>query len=300
MRIASSQYHATMNSALQAANTGLSEVMQQMASGKRILKPSDDTIATVRLSRLTREEAALDQYRSNIGALQTRLQSSEVLLDGITKDMLMARDLLLWSADGTNAPEDLVAMAGSLEALRDSLFYAANTRNAEGKSMFAGTDSDKPTLTRDDSTTPATYVYGGNAGVQQVAVGDQVTLGANVNLQEMAAFLGQLDAIVVALKAPGATAATVRDTVATGIDSLDTTLSAVSRKISELGGRQNILRTLDDNHAAVSLANQQSALDLAALDYGEAATRLSSYSLAVEASQKAYARVSNLSLFNAF
>lgn len=299
MRIATSQYHATMNSALQAANTGLTQVMQQMSSSKRILKPSDDTIATVRLSRLTREEAALDQYRNNISALQSRLQTSEVTLDSVSKDMLMARDLLVWAADGANTDSDLAAMAGSLEVLRDSMFYTANTSNAEGKYLFSGTASDQPTLTR-LAGPPASYVYGGNTDAQNVAVGDQVSLAANTHLQEMAGFLTQLETLVAALNAPGVSAGGVRATVDASIVKLDDTLSAVSRKIGELGGRQNILRTLDDNHAAVSLANQQSALELASLDYGEAATRLSSYTLAVEASQKAYAKVSGLSLFNAF
>jgi flagellar hook-associated protein 3 FlgL len=83
------------------------------------------------------------------------------------------------------------------------------------------------------------------------------------------------------------------------IDALDLTLGDVAGKIGQLGGRQNILSTMDTNHASVSLANQQSAIDLGQIDYGEAATRLNSYTLALQATQKAYAKVSQLSLFDA-
>ena len=95
MRIASTQYQATMVNALQNANARLSNVMEQMASGQRILLPSDDPVATLRLSRLNREEAALNQYRDNIGALSTRLTQNETALGGMVQDMLGARDLLL-------------------------------------------------------------------------------------------------------------------------------------------------------------------------------------------------------------
>jgi len=299
MRIASNQYHATMNSALQTANAGLSQVMQQMASGKRVLKPSDDTIATVRLARLTREEAALNQYRDNIGALRSRLRTHEVTLDSMEQDLLVTRDLLVWAADGGNAPDDLAAMAGSLEALRDSLFYSANSRNAEGKYLFSGTASDVPTVIDQGVGMVPRYLAGpgSNDRTQDVAVGDGVSIAANVSLgaHDIAGFLDKLDQTARAFRTGSYTGSTGRDQLL----ETDRMLNAVSGQIGALGGRQNVIQTLDDSHATVSLAHQQAAIDLGQLDYGEASVRLNSYTLAVQATQKAYAKVSVLSLFNA-
>jgi flagellar hook-associated protein 3 FlgL len=300
MRIASNQYHATMNSALQSANSGLSQVMQQMAAGKRVMKPSDDTIATVRLARLTREEAALSQYRDNIGALKTRLQTNEVTLDSMEQDMMMARDLLVWAADGGNTTDDIAAMAGSLEALRDSLFYSANSRNAEGKYLFSGTASNIDTVIDMGAGVTPRYVAGAgtNDQTQDVAVGDGVSIAANITLGQfdIAGFLSKLDQTAQAFKDGSYTGTTARDQLL----ETDRMLKAVSSQIGVLGGRQNVIQTLDDSHGTVSLANQQSAIDLGQLDYAEAAVRLNSYTLAVQATQKAYAKVSGLSLFNAF
>ena len=50
----------------------------------------------------------------------------------------------------------------------------------------------------------------------------------------------------------------------------------------------------------VDLLSPEEEIDLAQLDYGEASVRLNSHTLAVQATQKAYAKVSQLSLFNAF
>lgn len=293
MRIASNQYHATMNSALQSANTGLTQVMQQMAAGNRVLKPSDDTIATIRLARLAREEAALDQYQENIGALRIRLQTSEVTLASMEQDFVMMRDLLVWAGDGANTGEDLAAMAGSLVSLRDSLFFNANAKNAEGRYIFSGTATNQPAV-------DAAYTWQGNTDVQKVAVGDKITLDANVSLPEVAPFLTQVNALIAALQAPGVDANTARPVVEATMNALDSTFGAVSSKIAELGRRQNVLQTQGDNHGSVSISNKQAALDLGQLDYAEASVRLNSFTLAVQATQKAYAKVSNLSLFNVF
>jgi len=290
MRIASTQFHATMNSALQTANSGLALVMQQMASGQRVQKPSDDTIASMRLSRLSREEASMTQYQSNIDALKSRLTNNETLLDSMKQDMMQARDLLVWAADGSNTQADLQAMAGSLDSLRDSLLHTANSQDSEGRSVFSGTATDQPTI-------DASFTYQGNAATQQVAVGAGVTVPANVSLPEMAALVKQLDQLSTLLKS-GVTADAAHSTVASTMDLLDTTMNSVTGKIGSLGGLQNVLSTLQDNQDAISLSNKQAALTLGQLDYAEAATRLNSYTLAVQATQKAYGRVSGLSLFN--
>lgn len=301
MRIASTQYHTTMNTALQTASARLENVMQQMASGQRLLQPSDDPVTSVRLSRLTREEAAIDQYRINIAALKTRLQLNESHLTSMSKDMLQARDLLVWAADGGNTPMDANAMAGSLRSLRDSLFYTANIKDQEGHYLFSGTLADTATIIY-DATQPlgSRYSFAGNDGVQQVMVGNGITQSANVGLRGLEDLLNRLDETAVELAKPGAdvNGPALRSLLTATIDGLDTTLGSVSAKITGLGGEQNILQTLDDNHANVSLSNKKALIDLGQLDYGDAAVKLNGYTSALQATQKAYGKVSALSLFD--
>ncbi len=301
MRVASTQFHTTMNTALQMAQSRVEKVMQHMATGQRVLLPSDDPIASVRLARLSREESALDQYRDNIGALAVRLRQNEVLLDGMSRDMLQMRDLLVWAADGSNTADDLQAMAGSLVALRDSLYASANSRDQEGRYLFSGTASHSPTIGFDALAAPgARYTFTGNTALQQVVVGNGVTQAANVPLDEMAAFLNQLDLSIADLTTPGVTVndPAVRGRLTTTMVQLDVTLGSVSARIARLGGAQVTLDTLDTGHANVSLSNKQAVLALGQLDYGDAAVRLNGYTIALQATQKAYARVSALSLFD--
>jgi flagellar hook-associated protein 3 FlgL len=301
MRVASTQYHTTMNSALQNASVRLQSILQKMASGERYTLPSENPIANVRLSRLNREEAALDQYLDNISTLQSRMSKDEALLTAMSADMLAARDLLVWAADGSNTSEDILAMAGSLQPIMESLFYTTNSTDAEGRYVFSGTATDTATLAHDPLAPVGTrYTATGNTLEQQVQVGNGITQPANVTLTEMAAAMNLLDRIRTTLGTPGVSVnnPAVRAELTAALNGLDQAIEMNSGKVAGLGGKQNILATLESNHSNVSLSNKQAALVIGQLDYADAAVKMNGYTTAVQATQKAYGQISKLSLFD--
>lgn len=300
MRISSNQYQSVVLLAMQNSSSGMAELLQKMSSGKSMLAPSENPIASVRLLRLQREEAALSQYRDNIGALKSRLSQNETLLGGISANLRDARDILVAAANPAPA-EDLKAMASPLISLRDSILFAANTKDSEGRYLFSGSAVNSAAIKFDASQAVGSrYSFSGNTDRQQVTVGEGVTQASNVTLESMPALLNQLDKVIATLQSPTldskdpAVGAAVRATM----DSVDSALSSVSGSISELGGAQNVLQTLDGNHNSLSLANQQSLLELGGLDYGTAYMNMGQLSMALQASQKAYGKVSQLTLFN--
>jgi len=302
MRIATSQYQSTMNQSLQNNQERLTHIMRQLDTQKRIVLPSDDPVDSVRLSRLAREESTVGQYRGNIASLQLRLTKSEGYLSNMVTEMISGRDLLVWASDGGNAPDDLKAMVAPLESLRESLFYTANTIDQEGNYLFSGTLTKTAPLAYDaTAAVGARYSFEGNTAAQNVVVGSGLTQPANENLQGIEKLLNQLDATIEALKAPGASPndPAVRAILASNLGGFDDAQDLLSSKIANLGGRQNIIKTLDDNHANISLSNQIAIIDIGQLDVGLAATELNGYSTALQASYKAYAKIGNLSLFNA-
>jgi len=302
MRIASSQFEATMNRGLEFNQENISKLDAQMASGNAIVLPSDDPISAVRLSRLEREEGTVTQYRDNIGALKTRLSNSESYLTGVVNDITQARDQLVWASDGSNSSADLNAMVSTLQSVRDSVLYAANTKDAEGHYIFSGNQTNTPAITYNAAAAVGSrYSYTGDTGQQEVTVGNGVTQAANVNVSGLDDYLNKLDTAISQLQTPGITVAdpTLAASLKAALDGSDTGLSLVSSKIANLGGTQNIIATLDTNHANVSLSNKTAMGDIGNLDYADATTQLGGYNLALQASYKAYAKISSLSLFNA-
>ncbi|KMN76852.1 flagellar hook-associated protein 3 FlgL [Chromobacterium alkanivorans] len=300
MRVSSNQYLSTMQLAMQTSNTALAELLQRMSSGDRLLAPSDDPIASVRLLRLQREEAALDQYQQNIGALSSTLSKNESILDSISLDIRDAKDLL--TAAANNPPvDDLKAMATPLRSLRESLFYSANTKDAEGRYMFSGSKPAVAALAY-DAAQPAgsRYSFTGNTDKQQVVVGDGITQASNVTLENMADILNQLDKTIGRLEDPALDNKdpTVAADIRSAMNASDKALEGISSKIAQLGGTQNIMKTLALNHDNVSLSNKQTMTKLGSLDYADAFIQMNGYTMALQASQKAYGRVSQLSLFD--
>lgn len=301
MRIATTQYQSTMNQSLQMNQTRLSELTQKMANGKRIAVASDDPVDSVRLSRLDREESTIKQYRSNIDAIKLRMSKNEGYLQNMVNDVITGHDLLVWSADGGNAPDDLAAMITPLSALRDSLFYNANTIDQEGRFIFSGTMTATAPL-RYDPGAPlgARYTYEGNTAEQLVVVGNGITQVGNENLKGLEVLLNKLEVTIDTMKAPGVNVndPAVRAKIVAGMDALNDALNMLSSKIAVLGGAQNILNTLDANHANVSLSNQMAITDIGQLDMAEAATSLNGYQTALQASYKAYSKIGAMSLFS--
>ena len=301
MRIASSQFQGTMLRGLEVNQTAIARLDEQMASGNKLLLPSDDPVTNVRLSRLTREEAIVSQYRDNIANIKIRLTKNETFLTSMTNDISQIHDQLVWASDGSNADADLGSMVTPLTSLRDSLFYSANEKDQEGRYIFSGTLTNTPAISYDPSQpVGARYTFTGNTNQQQVVVGNGITQAANVDVSGLETYLNQLDTTINELQQPGVTTSspTLKAALSANMTGGDDALALVSGKIATLGGVQNILSTLDGNHANVSLSNQTAMTDLGQLDYGLAATQLNGYNLALQSSYKAYAKISELSLFN--
>jgi flagellar hook-associated protein 3 FlgL len=290
-----------MTTALQDDEGQVSSLLTKVSTGQAYTLPSENPVASIRLLRLSREEASIDQYRSNIGALQDKLSQSEALLNGVSNDLLSARDLVVWALNGSNTSSDLSAMSGSLQPLIDSIFYTANSKDSEGHYQFSGTLSNTPTVTYNaNAAVGSRYTFTGNTATQLVTVGNGITQPANATLQDVATLLNQLDVAQAALQTPGVdvNVPAVHAQIAAALDGIDTEIDSIAAKVAGLGGTQNLLSTLDSNHANVNLANQQAALSLGQLNYADAEVKLNGYTSALQATQKAYASVSKLSLFD--
>ncbi|WP_275546602.1 flagellar hook-associated protein FlgL [Pseudomonas sp. Marseille-Q0931] len=302
MRITNSQITSMMHSSMNASSAELGKLMQQMATGKRILLPSDDPVASVRVLRVEREEASLEQFRKNIANVSGSLSTQEANLKSTSDAMLNVRDLLLWAANGSNASEDLAAMAGELSIIEDTIFSFANVRDEEGRYLFSGTLSDTPALAFDAAT--QTYSVTGNDKHRQAAVANGVLVDENVTAASVFGagvdVLNELRSLINTLQDPAldATDPAVRQQIVDTLGALDEAHGRVMGSVTELGGRQNALTLLTDSNEDVSLVNQKIEGELSKLDYAGATIDLNNYQLALGATQKTYLKINEMSLFS--
>lgn len=300
MRIATSQFQATMTRGLTDNQSKLASLTARMASGNKIQVPSDDPITAVRLSRLDREETIVGQYRDNIANIKIRLSTNETYMQSMVNDITQINDQLVWASDASNTIDDLKAMTSTLSSLRDSILYTANQKDQEGRYVFSGTLTNTAPIAYDATAAAGSrYSYAGNTGEQKSVVGNGITQTINENVSGLEDMLNQLDATIDALtNATSANDPTLQAALKANMDGAESTMGDLAAKIAKFGGAQNVLETLDNNHASVSLSNQTAILDLGSLDMTEAATELNGYNNALQASYKAYSKITNLSLFN--
>jgi len=301
MRISNAQITATMHGSLNTSSEKLGKLMQQMATGERMLLPSDDPISAVRVLRIQREEATLTQYRTNIANVSGNLSKQEANLKASSDTMLNVRDLLLWAANGSNTSEDLAAIANEMGNLERTIVSFANVRDEEGRYLFSGTLSDRPAITFDAAT--QSYQLTGNDQYRQAAVANGVLVEENVTAAQVfgggVGMLNDLNALVKMLADPALDAndPAVQASISATLNSLDKTHGDLLGAVSELGGRQNTLTLLSSSNEDVSLVNQKIDGELSQLDYASASIDLNNYQLSLQATQKTYLKINGLSLF---
>ncbi|MCQ4259977.1 flagellar hook-associated protein FlgL [Stutzerimonas stutzeri] len=301
MRISNAQITAMMHGSMNTSSEKLGKLMQQMATGERMLLPSDDPISAVRVLRIEREEATLTQYRTSIANVSGNLSKQEANLKAASDTMLNVRDLLLWAANGSNTSEDLAAIANEMGNLERTILSFANVRDEEGRYLFSGTLSDRPAITFDAAT--ESYQLTGNDQYRQAAVANGVLVEENVTAAQVfgggVGMLNDLNALVKMLADPALDAndPAVQASITATLTSLDKTHGDLLGAVSELGGRQNTLTLLSNSNEDVSLVNKKIEGELSQLDYATASIDLNNYQLSLQATQKTYLKINGLSLF---
>ncbi|HBI9901149.1 TPA: flagellar hook-associated protein FlgL, partial [Escherichia coli] len=146
MRVTTQQTYVSMTQSFNNLSGSLAHVVEQMATGKEILQPSDDPIAATRITQLNRQQSAIEQYQSNIDSASAGLSQQESILDGVNNSLLAVRDDLLEAANGTNTADSLASLGQDIQSLTESMVAALNYQDEDGHYVFGGTINDQPPI----------------------------------------------------------------------------------------------------------------------------------------------------------
>lgn len=144
MRIASSQWFRQSISSLLEQQSAAAKTQQQLASGKRLLKPSDDPVSAIRALDVTRAVDKLGQYERNSVQTENRLRLQETAVGGNLDVLQRVRELTVQANNGTQSNDTRGAIATEVEQLRDTLLQQVNMKDGTGKYIFGGYGEDKP------------------------------------------------------------------------------------------------------------------------------------------------------------
>jgi flagellar hook-associated protein 3 FlgL len=167
VRISTSEVFANGIAAIQRAQGTLAHTQQQLASGRRILSPSDDPGGAVAALHLRDGLSSLDQYERNAVFAAARLSQQETTLASMGDVIARVRELTVRAANATETNESRRAIAVEVRELSATLLDAANTRDPNGEFIFAGFQSATQPFVR---ASDGTVAYQGDANRREVAL----------------------------------------------------------------------------------------------------------------------------------
>ena len=190
MRVTNSVIAGNVAFNTQRAIARFLELQKQMSSGRRINKPSDDPIGTIRDLDYRKELSKIQQYRGAIAQGQNWMGIYDNALSDVNRMLSSARELAVAMANETFDSDARLASAGEVSSMLERIIQIANDE-LEGKSIFAGFRTNiKPIIM---SATGARYV--GDTGKIQFQIDtssrfDVNLIGSNVFLKQVT-ILGQ-------------------------------------------------------------------------------------------------------------
>lgn len=149
MRLSTNQIFQSGLSAMQRAQSNLNYTNLQMATGRRILTPSDDPSGATVSVQLEAKINATEQYQRNIDLAQPRLEQEEAQLDAYENYLNRVRELVVLGSNDTYNKTDRVTLASEIRQLRDDILALANTKDSNGEYLFGGTGSLEQPFTED-------------------------------------------------------------------------------------------------------------------------------------------------------
>lgn len=167
MRISTSGAFQSGLSMMQQLQAALDRTQQQIASGRRMLAPSDDPIASARGIELRESLARIEQFERNGDIARNRLGYEEAALVSVNDVLQRVRELALQANNDSQSNETRRLIASELRDRANQLVDLANQRDGAGRYLFSGNrDGTTPV-----SATGSGFSYNGDQGQRLIQIG---------------------------------------------------------------------------------------------------------------------------------
>lgn len=173
MRISSSQVFNSGVQRLQDINVQQQKTQQQVASGKKLLTPSDDPVASTRILQLRQDLSSSDQFKDNINLSRSRLERQDSVLSSVNESIIRVQELTIQAGGGALNSEDRQTLARELRQVLDQMASQANAQGADGEYLYGGHQGQTQPFQKDGA---GNWVYQGDEGQRSVSIDKGVTI----------------------------------------------------------------------------------------------------------------------------
>jgi len=304
MKISTSQLYDSAITKMNRQQANVAEMQAKLASGKNLVKPSDDAEKAALIQRLNSAMQRQDIFDVSLDRAESRLRTEESALMGVQDMLQRIRELAIQGSNDTLSKQDRTIIAKEVASLRDGLFSLANTQDEGGNYIFSGTKVKTPAFSSDAD---GVVTYEGDQNQTSVDISEYRQVSVNRPGDEIFSSVsrtnvnGDTEAVgffKVIADFTGALEAGSGANIAQGLEEISSLTDDMAVALADLGSRMNTVDGQRDILADTKLRYQDLLSNAEDLDYATAVTRLSSQILSLEAAQASFAKISQLNLFN--
>ena len=281
-------------SAMNTLGARADSLQTQIATGKRLAAPSDDSVAYTRLRGLAGDAADAKVAGRNLDLAASVLAQADGTLGQINNQLIQAKTLAIQARGGTLDATGRQAIADELDEIVNQLVSLGNTIDARGQGLFGGADGGAAVVRNVDgsfafATTTGSAIPTGNG--QSVQPGDTA---ARIFAQAGGDTLSTIAALSAALR----TDTDVDATAAATVDGLSASSTQVLSVQASLGARA--ARVEIDQAALTEAGVDREAMrsGLEDTDVTAAITELQKTMTVLQATQASFTKLQGLSLFD--
>jgi flagellar hook-associated protein 3 FlgL len=166
LRLSTSQSFDSGLERLQQRQRELSQAQEQLTSGKRVQRASDDPAAAARAERAMASAARLDADQRALEASRSTMTLTESALGDAGELLQQVHETLVAAGNGSYSDDERATLAQRLQSLRQQLLSAANRGDGAGGFIFGAQGSSAPPFI----DAPGGVVFRGTTGELKTAL----------------------------------------------------------------------------------------------------------------------------------
>lgn len=231
MRVADQQFYDFNRQTLAKRSAAMAEAQEQSATGRRVMKPSDDPVSISLALKERAREQHMDARERSVDAGRTWLNAQDQALGEFADVLRRAHSYAVEGSNDTYSAADRAGLAAEIAELRDTLLGLANTE-AGGRYVFAGFLDDVPPFD------PA-GVFNGTNDVVELEIADGTRTPAGVTAADAFDAGGADDAFQILADFEVALATNTEADINLAIERIQLAHDRVSIARSRAGALQN-------------------------------------------------------------
>ena len=307
MRISSATLYQSGINNMSNLQAQLVQINTQIDNQKRVVTPADDPVASSRIESLNNSSGQNSQYKTNTQSVQSWLSLSDTTINSAVNLMNSMKSQAIYAGDGSLSTTQLQAIQQTIKEGISELTGYANATDGNGSYLFSGNQVTTVPFTVNLASNPPTATYNGDDGQRsvQVAASRIMTISDPGNTifgtpGTGGSPTGAFDSLINLYNLLGqnpkpanyqAQLNTITNQITTASQQMTTSLASVGAREQENANLQGMSTSLD-------LQYNTSIGDLQNLDMAQAISNFTMTQTSLQYTQKTYAQVSQLSLFN--